>query len=140
MRDQVKRLVKAIMFRVPPQLKKNYVELSSTQVSELLSSIEINYLNRGTTKSKLSAHEYSVKIEDQLISRTHYNRTRIVPWLNHICALKDATVLEVGCGTGASTIALAEQGAKVVGIDVDPGSLQVARDRFRLAGLDAEFH
>jgi ubiquinone/menaquinone biosynthesis C-methylase UbiE len=57
------------------------------------------------------------------------DRQRIVPWLNATLPLKDASILEVGCGTGSSTVALAEQGSRITAIDLDPGSLEVARRR-----------
>jgi ubiquinone/menaquinone biosynthesis C-methylase UbiE len=37
------------------------------------------------------------------------------------------TVIDVGCGTGTTAIALAERGAAVVGVDGDPGVLALAR-------------
>ena len=43
--------------------------------------------------------------------------------------LKNLEILEIGCGTGSSSITLAEQGAKVLGIDVHLESLEVARLR-----------
>ncbi len=38
-------------------------------------------------------------------------------------------VLDIGCGTGALTVRAAQRGAKVVGIDVNPQMLDVARQR-----------
>ncbi|MCG6922015.1 MAG: class I SAM-dependent methyltransferase [Acidobacteria bacterium] len=38
-------------------------------------------------------------------------------------------VLDVGCGTGGVALACAARGARVVGIDVNPGMLSVARDK-----------
>ena len=40
-------------------------------------------------------------------------------------------------GTGSSTVALAEQGANLVGIDLDQCSLSVARARLEAHGLKA---
>ena len=40
-------------------------------------------------------------------------------------------VLEVGCGTGRHTLKLARQGNEVVGIDLSPGMLAVARRTLR---------
>jgi S-adenosylmethionine-dependent methyltransferase len=63
----------------------------------------------------------------------------IVPWLDKAKRLKDSRVLEIGCGTGSSTVALSEQGAQVVGIDIDCDALLVARDRCKAYGVEAEF-
>ena len=43
------------------------------------------------------------------------------------CALAGARVLDVGCGGGLLTEALAREGARVTGIDLAPGMIEVAR-------------
>lgn len=46
------------------------------------------------------------------------------------------SVLELGCGSGALTVALLERGASTAsGVDLSPGSLAVARRRAAEAGL-----
>lgn len=46
------------------------------------------------------------------------------------------TVLEIGCGTGAVSVALLEMGAaRVTGVDLSPVSLEVARRRANAAGF-----
>lgn len=44
-------------------------------------------------------------------------------------------VLDIGCGTGALAIMMAERGAKVVGFDVSRGMLEVARETVASKGL-----
>ncbi len=44
-------------------------------------------------------------------------------------------VLEIGCGTGALSVRMAQQGAEVVGIDISPQMLGVASQRAIDAGL-----
>jgi S-adenosylmethionine-dependent methyltransferase len=48
-------------------------------------------------------------------------------------------VLEIGCGTGSSTVALAEQGAAVTAVDLDARVLDVARARCAEHGVEARF-
>lgn len=50
-------------------------------------------------------------------------------------------VLDMGCGTGALTIKLAKScpEADVVGIDIDPEVLEIARRKFRDETLDIDF-
>lgn len=55
-------------------------------------------------------------------------------------SLKGKKVLEIGCGTGSSSIALAEQGAIVTGVDLDKGALLVAEDRKKEYNLNIDFH
>ena len=42
----------------------------------------------------------------------------------------DATVVDVGCGTGRAVVELAEHTAHAIGIDLDPAMLDAARSRF----------
>lgn len=140
MKQRLKEFAKNLLFRVPEELKKNHVTFSPAQQAKLRESIERNYLDRGNTKARLSPEDYAASLDGQTLHRTHYNRTRIAPWLNGIRPLAGAKILEVGCGTGCSSLTLAEQGARLTGIDVDAGALQVARDRLALANLRADFH
>jgi len=45
-------------------------------------------------------------------------------------------VLDIGCGNGALAFSMAEAGARVTGIDVDPENIAVARSRFSHPRLD----
>jgi ubiquinone/menaquinone biosynthesis C-methylase UbiE len=78
-------------------------------------------------------------LEHHVTGRLHLDRTIVVPWLGGIRELAGARVLEIGCGTGSSTVALAERGADVVALDVDEASLAVARERCRQHGVDVRF-
>ena len=75
-----------------------------------------------------SEHQITCLLEDRL---------QIIPWLNSIRPLSGQSIIEIGCGTGSSTVALAEQGANLVGIDLDQRSLSVARARLKAYGLKA---
>lgn len=71
--------------------------------------------------------------------RLERDRTEIVPWLHRTRSLADRRLLEVGCGHGLSTIALAEQGASVVGLDVEPSMIHTADSRIARCDLRADF-
>jgi len=45
-------------------------------------------------------------------------------------------LLDIGCGTGALTLACAQVGSEVVGIDINAGMLEVAQRKVAAAGLD----
>jgi SAM-dependent methyltransferase len=79
------------------------------------------------------------EIGDTFPGRVTIARRHVVPWLDRARRLDGCRILEIGCGTGASTIALAEQGCKVTAVDVDNESIGIARERCRKLGLEVEF-
>ena len=60
--------------------------------------------------------------------------------LAHIAGLEQPRVLDVGTGTGAIALALADEhpGARVTAIDVSPDALDLARENVRRTGLPVE--
>jgi 2-polyprenyl-3-methyl-5-hydroxy-6-metoxy-1,4-benzoquinol methylase len=49
--------------------------------------------------------------------RLQMGRYELIPWLEHTMPLRGKRILEIGCGTGAATVALAEQGANVAALE-----------------------
>ncbi|MET0420604.1 MAG: class I SAM-dependent methyltransferase [Acidimicrobiia bacterium] len=54
--------------------------------------------------------------------------------------VKGKRVLELGCGTGANAVALAQQGAVVIGIDTSDARLATARERGDGAEVRVDWH
>jgi len=65
-------------------------------------------------------------------------RRAVVPWMDATRRLDGTPILEVGTGRGTSTTVLAEQGAEVTGVDIDPEPLEVASHRLAALGLTAD--
>lgn len=53
---------------------------------------------------------------------------------------RGGAVLELACGSGRFTIPLAQPGLEVVGCDLSPAMLQLARAKAAAAGVDIAFH
>jgi len=56
---------------------------------------------------------------------------------------KDKLILDIGCGSGCGALALAiaNPDAKIIGIDLSPKSVEVARERMKFHGFtNSEFH
>lgn len=70
--------------------------------------------------------------------RLHRDRTEIVPWVDEVIPLDGARVLEVGGGRGASTLALAEQGAHVTVLDPSAPALRVSTRSLASSGLPVD--
>ena len=86
----------------------------------------------------LQTPEGDADLQHHLTGRINQDRVEFVPWMESLSPLKGARILEVGCGTGSSTVAMAEKGASVVGFDIHEPSLSVAARRCALYGLDVE--
>lgn len=78
-------------------------------------------------------------LQNHLHRRLDDNRQQVIPWLDAAQPLMGASMLEIGCGTGSATVALAEQGAHVTAIDIDPKAIAIAEHRSRLYGVKASF-
>jgi ubiquinone biosynthesis O-methyltransferase len=53
--------------------------------------------------------------------------------------VKGKSVLDIGCGDGVLAVRLAQQGARVVGIDASPAMIRAASKRAAEAGVTVEF-
>lgn len=51
---------------------------------------------------------------------------------------KRQSILELACGTGRASIPVAQAGHRVVGTDVDPGMIEIARRKAAFAGVPAK--
>lgn len=123
---------------IPAHLERNFHPLDPAAEAQVRRSLiehyfadrPPGYLETRIGRKDLEAHQYH---------RLARNRRVIVPWLDQARPLAGARILEIGCGTGASTVALAEQGAEVTGVDIDGPAMAVARDRARLHAQRATF-
>lgn len=127
-----------------PELRRNHRCLTAAQLSALESALTEHYFNDpqyypDDPNVYLATPTGQADMADHLTNRLTAFRTLVVPWLDSVFPLRSATILEVGCGTGASTVALSEQGARVVGVDESQGALAVARVRCDLYGVEANF-
>jgi 2-polyprenyl-3-methyl-5-hydroxy-6-metoxy-1,4-benzoquinol methylase len=130
----LKDMARRWRYPVPKALRQRQTALSEASLQALKDSITRHYHSGDRSKDQYIESVYQADLTAHLTGRIENDRRTIVPWLNAIRALDGIKILEVGCGSGSSTVALAEQGADVTGIDVDEGSLTVARERCRLHG------
>lgn len=131
--------------RVPPHLSKRFTQLTPAAAESIVQALHQHYFPRQiwgevaySTEQWIATPEGREDLQDHLERRLNSFRGKVIPWLNAARPLLGARVLEIGCGTGASTVALAEQGAKVTGIDIDEPSLRVARQRCAAHGVECE--
>jgi len=137
---KVKSKFKNQFFPIPKDLKKNHIYLDKEKMLLIEKSIKENFHVDWRSEKNFTKEAYKEDLQDHIINRIESDRRRIIPWLNNSMPLKGKKILEIGCGTGSSSMALAEQGAKVIGIDLDEGALKVAEDRQKAYNLDVEFY
>ncbi len=129
---------------IPRRLAARFRQLDPSNEQELRRSLETHYFTREIWGKATTAAEYLASKEGQddfsqhLFERLDNFRSTVIPWLDRVIGLNGKRVLEIGCGTGTSTVALAEQGASVTAIEIDDESLRVAEDRCNLYQLDVE--
>jgi 2-polyprenyl-3-methyl-5-hydroxy-6-metoxy-1,4-benzoquinol methylase len=59
--------------------------------------------------------------------------------VDFIAASQAGRALDLGCGTGISSLALAQSGWTVTGIDFAPRAIRIAKRKARLSGLTVDF-
>jgi S-adenosylmethionine-dependent methyltransferase len=124
---------------VPQPLRQNWRQISSEGIAKVENSIRNNYHTGWRSEANYTEEGYKRDLNDHLRGRLEIDRTKVIPWIDAACPLKDQNILEIGCGTGSSTVALTEQGARVFGVDIDEGGLAVASDRCTAYGVVADF-
>lgn len=134
----IKKILKKILIPPPPtHISANFRTLDKDKKAELENCLVEEFFK--SNSEYLSTDEGKTDLEDHLFRRLESFRENIIPWLDSTVKLNGAKVLEIGCGTGSSTVALAEQGAIVTGVDIIEKDLNVAKKRCKLFNLEARF-
>lgn len=94
------------------------------------------YFDRTATQTweRLTSHEKVSRIRETV--RRGRDRMRALMLSRLPEDLRGARVLDAGCGTGAMAAELARRGAQVVGVDISPRLIDIARRRLHPALAD----
>ena len=84
----------------------------------------------------LDSEAGKVDIENNVFRRYDHSLRHVVPWMSRQTELTGKNVLEIGCGTGSSTAALAHYVRRIEGYDIHSLAIQGARKRIEIMGLD----
>ena len=132
-------LAEKVLSPVPSHLAKHHIKLDATRLAAVRESLRNHFFQGWRSEENYSPEAAERDLKVHLEESLHRDRTMFVPWLDSARRVEGLRVLEVGCGTGSSTVSLAEQGAKVTAIDIDKQSLRVAAERCEIYGLKVEF-
>lgn len=85
-------------------------------------------------------HELGTREFFDAIERHRYSE--YAPWMPRLMEFerfRDARLLEIGCGMGTDLLQFSRGGARCVGIDLTPRSIEITQHRFKLYGADGAF-
>jgi SAM-dependent methyltransferase len=85
-------------------------------------------------------HELGTREFFDEIERHRYSE--YAPWMPSLMGFErfsNARLLEIGCGMGTDLLQFSRGGARCVGIDLTPRSIEITQHRFKLYGADGVF-
>jgi 2-polyprenyl-3-methyl-5-hydroxy-6-metoxy-1,4-benzoquinol methylase len=83
----------------------------------------------------------SVYREDDVSARIYQERMlAALEWIEELRLKPGAAVMDVGCGAGVATVALAERGWSVTAVDLAPAMLDLTRSLARQRGVEDMIH
>lgn len=131
----MKRTLRKWLYPIPANLRARHTQGHPDRVKLAL---DRHYHQGWRAKETMIESTYRADLSAHVSGRLESDRRFVVPWLAAATPIAGAKVLEIGSGTGSSTVALAEQGAIVTGIDIDEPALEVARERCAAHGVSAD--
>lgn len=135
-------LLPLVQPKIDADIAGRFRAINRTGMNLIEASLNRNYFTQTDGwfhPAYLSTAQGQNDLWDHLYRRLDNFRKTVIPWLMNARSLHRSRVLEIGCGTGSSTVALAEQGAQVTAVDILESSIQVAKDRCKVYGLNVNF-
>lgn len=85
-------------------------------------------------------HELGTREFFDAVERHRYSEyAEWMPRLMEFDKFRGARLLEVGCGMGTDLLQFSRGGARCIGIDLTPRSIEITQHRFKLYGADGAF-
>ena len=111
------------------------IEKSKKYIPAIQQALLETYFS-GYDQKFLHSEQAKLDIENNVFRRYNHSLQHVVPWLGRQINLENKNVLEIGCGTGSSTAALAHYVQSIKGYDIQSPAVLGARKRLEIMGLD----
>jgi ubiquinone/menaquinone biosynthesis C-methylase UbiE len=130
-------LARHLNIAVSPKLRRNFSQPSPAGIAQFRDFLVKAYLpswygGLDLDDKYYDSEEGRMEIENHLFRRLELDRYNFIPWIDKLIPLKGASVLEVGCGSGSATVAIAEQGATVIAVDAHREALELSKLRVHM--------
>ena len=86
--------------------------------------------------------EHELGTREFFDSVERYRYEKYAPWMPRVMGFdqfRGSRLLEIGCGMGTDLLQFARGGARCIGVDLTPRSVEITRHRFALYGVDGAF-
>ena len=92
-------------------------------------NVLLRTFHSGATRAFLESDAYEHDVREHTSVRYKRFADHLVPWVESVSRLEDATVIEVGSGTGSATLAFAPHVRHAHCYDIAPQSIEAAKKR-----------
>lgn len=86
----------------------------------------------------VARHPIGTKQFFEDLTEYHFDKQRHLSRIIDYASYDGKELLDVGCGVGVDGVRFAEHGAHVTGVDISTRAIELARNNFDYAGLDAD--
>jgi SAM-dependent methyltransferase len=97
------------------------------------------FWNANPCQSDLSSEEDRRRYFEDITRKRYQGREWHVPVVARFPEFRGKDVLEIGCSIATDGLEFARSGARYVGVDLTPKSIELARERFNLFGVPGRF-
>ena len=111
------------------------IEASKKYIPGIEKALLATYFTNYDQKLLLT-DEGKTDIENNVFRRYNHSLRHVVPWISRHINLEGKKVLEIGCGTGSSTAALAHYVQQIEGYDIHSLAIVGAQKRLDIMGLN----